>query len=201
MSVPTIGWSDFARKQHNPYSGNTYTNLSEATVISFVKHNWDKREPGHGEKDLSRKVVVPVNNFYPNSIFLPVVDLDERLEVHARVTRRQEGERPYVETFVYAEEIEELGIKLKEPKYVKIVCYSAEALLENDGKRSTDCEWEIVCLLASMFEQEPMTPLTMARNFLNEAGGTKSDYTAQQFAEAIWHHSINRGIRVVRLPV
>lgn len=199
-NAPSIGWSDFARKQHTPFTGNTYTNLSEETVAQFVRHNWDQRKPGYGETDVSRKVVVPINNFYPNTVFLPVVDLDERLSVQAKITRRQEGEKAYVETFVYEDDVKALGLKLREPRYVNAVCYSVEALLENDGTRSTDCDWEIVALLGSMVQEEPMTPLTMARNFLAEVGGTKTNYTPLQFAEAIWYHNINRGIRVVRRP-
>jgi hypothetical protein len=68
--------------------------------------------------------------------------------------------------------------------------------LENGGTRTTDDEWEIVCLLASENEKEPMPPLTMARNYLAMAGGTKSVYTADEFAQAIWHHSTKGRVKV-----
>lgn len=186
--TPTIGWSNFALRSHNIYSGNSYTNLSETDVIDLVKNSWDKRTPGNGEKDLSRKVLVPIT-FEAGTFFLPMVDLDERMKVYARIVKRQEGEKPYLETYVDADEICELGIKLKEPKFVNIVCYSAEALTENGGERTTNDEWEIVCILASMVEKEPMTGLDMSRNMLEKVGGTKSEYSAQEFAEAIWYWS------------
>jgi hypothetical protein len=34
-----------------------------------------------------------------------------------------------------------------------------------------------------------MDPLTMARNMLAKPGGTPCDYTAEQFAEAVWYWS------------
>ncbi|MBU2502315.1 DUF3228 family protein, partial [bacterium] len=68
-----------------------------------------------------------------------------------------------------------------------VVLYSREALLENGGTRSGDADWEIVCLLAGPEEDEPMDPLTMARNMLAKPGGTPCTYTAEQFAEAVWY--------------
>jgi hypothetical protein len=37
-----------------------------------------------------------------------------------------------------------------------------------------------------MLENEPMHPMTMARNMLEKSGGTKAEYTGQQFAVALW---------------
>lgn len=192
-----LGWSDFAKQRHAPGAGYTYTTLSETEVVGLTLGAWGKRRPGQGETTLDRKVVVPVT-FPPGSFFLPVVGLVEGLPVQARVTRRQEGEDLYVETFVYEDDVARLGLKPQEPKYVNVVCYHHEALLENNGTRSTACEWEIVCLLGSMVPVEPMTPLTMARNYLSLPGGTKSVYTAEEFAEAIYFHSTKGGVRIKR---
>ena len=70
-----------------------------------------------------------------------------------------------------------------------MVLYSAETLTENDGTRSGDFDWEVVCLLAGAAQTEPMDPLTMARNMLEKPGGTYAPYTAQEFAEAIYFWS------------
>ena len=45
-------------------------------------------------------------------------------------------------------------------------------------------------------EEEPMDPYTMARNFLHLKGGTKGDFTAEQFAQSIvyWNnHAMTAG--------
>lgn len=191
----TLGWSSFARLNSRWQKGNSYTTLDEAEVVRLVQEHWGQRKPGAGETDCSRKVLVPVP---PKGFYIaPVAKLVMGMPVQAEVVQRQEGEAPYVQHFVTPEDALNHGAMLETPaEFVDIVCYSAEALLENDGERSTDCEWEIVTILAMRgLRSEPMPPLTMARNFLEKPGGTKGVYTAQEFAEAIWHWS-NKGIRV-----
>jgi len=182
-----IGWSQFALDSSVKKEGNSYTILSQQDVIDLCIQNWDTIEPGDGESGVTRKVLVTVP---PEGFFLPPrIDLQEGLPVHTEVVKRQAGEDLYLQNFVLPEDAEKFGYKEKPASRVKIVLYSAEALLENDGKRSTDCDWEIVCILCFDSEDEPMAPLTMARNFLEKAGGTKSVYSAQQFAESIYFYS------------
>lgn len=194
--VPTVGWSDFARTHSAAGTGNSYTTLNEEQVVALVRANWDARKPGNGEVGLDRKVLVPVPAF---GFFCPPrAKLVPGLPVRAEVFKRQEGEEPYVQTYVTPEDAAKFGALLETPaKVVEIVCYSAEALLENGGTRNTDCDWEIVTILCSLKNREPMTPLTMARNFLEKTGGTKSTYTAREFANAIWYWS-QQGVRVKR---
>jgi hypothetical protein len=74
----------------------------------------------------------------------------------------------------------------EETKFASVVMYSADTLLENDGTRSGDFDWEVVCLVAGPVEIEPMDPLTMARNMLEKPGGTYCEYSAAEFAASIW---------------
>jgi hypothetical protein len=39
-----------------------------------------------------------------------------------------------------------------------------------------------------------MNPLTMARNFLEKPGGTFCEYTAREFAEAVYYWSRRAGL-------
>jgi hypothetical protein len=209
--IPTIGWSAFALKQHTPNSGNSYTTLKPSEVVAIVHDHWALRTPGQGENGLERKVVVPINLRHRPYFYTPFVDLTPDLPVRALITRRQDGEDFYVETYVSPSECAAKGIELKRRpvKKVSIVLYAADVLTENGGERSTDwvgvpcgrvqylCrDWEIVCLLCSDQDNEPMVPLSMARNYLQKPGGTFTDYSAKDFAEAIYYHSTHRGIRV-----
>lgn len=198
----TIGWSDFAIKQHTPVSGKSFTTLSPDAVIELVLDRWADRQPGHGEKDLSRKVVVSLSpDCFADFFTPPYVDLSPNLPVRARVTQRQKGEDYYIETYVNSHDCSVLGLEVhRNPaKKVAVVLYSAEALLANNGTRSTDCDWEIVCLLVSdrAENEPPMVPLTMARNQLELPGGTKSEYTPKEFAEAIMYWSAHKGVKVM----
>jgi hypothetical protein len=97
------------------------------------------------------------------------------------LTRRQPHESPYIK-------LEADGPTVP-CKFAKVVLYSANELLKNDGERSSDADWEIVCIIASDVENEPMHPLAMARNQLEMPGGTPRSYTAEEYAQAIWYWS------------
>lgn len=192
----TIAFSDFARKHNSRSSGNSYTSLTEQQVECLVLDNWHKAIPGQGETTLDRKVLVPVD---PRGFWCPPrASLVEGMNIKAEVKTRQAGEDPSIE--IYVEEAEARrcnALVFQEAKRVDVVCYSADALLENNGSRSSDCDWEIVCFLAINRDVvEPMQPLAMARNFLEKVGGTKGDYSAKEFAEAIWHHHTQKGVKV-----
>jgi len=200
--TPTIGWSNFALKNSVRGTGQSYSILTASQVVEMVRANWELRTPGDGEGDCrDRKVLVPVPNMGNEPLFFcpPKVKLIAGMPVQAQVAVRpgQEntGEKPHVETWISAENAQNYDLIETPASLVNVVCYSAAALLENGGERSTDCEWEIVTILATPGEPEPMHPLTMARNFLGLAGGTKSVYTAEEFARSIEFHS-NKGLKV-----
>jgi hypothetical protein len=189
----SLGFSKFARERHKKGTGNSFFNLSEELVIKLVTDEWALRYPGQGETGLDRKIVVPVN---PIGFWISTTTtLLEGMPLQAEVVRRQPGEDPYVEVYIDTLDAMKFGISPTPAVYCNIVCYSAEALLENGGERSTFCDWEIVAILASKKEIEPMPPLTMARNFLEKAGGTKSIYSAEEFAQAIYDNSI-KGVKI-----
>ena len=68
-------------------------------------------------------------------------------------------------------------------------------VLDEDDERETSADWEIVSLNAYTGQEPPMRPLTMARNYLHKEGGTQGDFTADQFAEAIWFWSQHATVR------
>ena len=187
MEAPTIGWSKFAQERHRKGNGYSYSNLSDSQVVKLVEHGWKNRFPGTGEVNIDRKVVVPLSTVFVGDFMTSFAMLSNLYNepVFAHVVRRQMNEDPFVRNVARS-----LSTTAIIPaKYVKVVCYSADALLENDGERSTDCDWEIVALLASDVENEPMQPLAMARNMLEKPGGTKGTYTAEEFAEAVYYWS------------
>jgi hypothetical protein len=106
-----------------------------------------------------------------------IVKLNEESELTANYAPRRLGEAPFIRVSAKA--------KKQPAKYAQVVLYRHDVLAENN-ERETDAEWEIVCIKARVTEEEePMDPYTMARNFLHLAGGTKGDFTAEQFAKSI----------------
>ncbi len=177
-AVPSIGWSDFALGRHRPDGPHSWFDGTPEELIDLVRRHWHERRPGTGRDDLSQVVIVPVP---PDRFVGSTVLVDETTPLHAVFERRQ----PHEEGFI--------SVRAEGPRepvrHAGVVLYSAATLLENGGRRSGPWEWEIVCLLASPVPDEPMDPVTMARNMLRKPGGTYCAYTAEQFAEAIWYWS------------
>lgn len=113
-----------------------------------------------------------------------IVQLNEESRVTASYAPRRKGEAPFLRVSAKA--------KKQPAKHASVVLYRHDVLAENN-ERETDAEWEIVAIKARVTEEEePMDPYTMARNFLHLAGGTKGDFTAEQFAKSIvyWNNHV-----------
>jgi hypothetical protein len=179
MNVPSIAWSKFSRDKEK-----WKFNSDSDVLIALVRNNWKDRLPGVGRKDLKQVVVVPIDNNHLglfNCNWIPVYCAKR---ITGKITKRQPFEDPFVALKGSAGKFDAMPVL-----HAKIVLYSAATLLEDNGKRSSNADWEIVAILTGPWENEPMTPLTMARNMLRKPGGTYVKYTAQQFAESIYFWS------------
>ncbi len=178
LSILKLGWSTFAADRHLPGGKHTWYEGTHEELLDLVRKGWPLRKPGAGREDLTQVVVVPVeaHRFVGNTI-----QVDKNTVLQAHLDRRQKGEDAFIR-------VTALGPREKSA-FASVVLYSAETLTENDGARSGDFDWEVVCLLAGAAETEPMDPLTMARNMLEKPGGTYAPYSAREFAEAIYFWS------------
>jgi hypothetical protein len=165
--IPTIGLNNFVLRQT---AASKFSHFDGAwpEVINRVRESWESRTPGYKDG----VVLVPVN---PSRFMCGIVELSLSTKIRAVYAARREGEAPFVQ-------IEAFGPKTP-AAVVEIVLYRSDVL----GKdASSECEWEIVSINARCtFHPEPQTPMAMARNFLALEGGTKADYSAEQFAESI----------------
>jgi len=119
-------------------------------------------------------VLVDMNPYYFRSA---VVSLDEKSKLTVNYAPRREGEDPFIRVSAKA--------KKQRAKHASVVLYRHDVLEENN-ERQTTAEWEVVCIKArASEEEEPMDPYTMARNFLHLSGGTKGDFSAEDFAKSI----------------
>lgn len=176
--LPTFAWSEFARGRHHPDGKHTWFDGTEEDVLDLVRAGWNARVPGAGRDGLDEVVVVPVP---PSGFHGTTVLVTEQTPLHAVLDRRQPHEDAFIRVTAEGE--------TEPPRHAGVVLYSAATLLENAGARSSEADWEVVCLLAGSEVQDPIDPITMSRNFLTKSGGTYAPYTAHQFAEAIWFWS------------
>lgn len=168
----TIGMNVFATRQ-TKNSRFSYYDGSEEVLLRLVVEHFPENKSGYKDG----VVLVPVP---PEGFFSGVVALDEATPLKATFQVRRKGEEPYVDVYAVS------GKRLP-AKVVDIVLYRHDVL---EGDASTDCEWEIVSINArSTEEPEPMTPMAMARNFLELPGATKANYTAEEFARSIAYWS------------
>jgi hypothetical protein len=174
---PALGMSEFARARHTkngPYSyfDGPETEVIDRTLYAIVTDGKIIPGPRNG----IRKVVVPPEGFYSG-----VIEVTEKTELVAVCERRRDGEEPFIQVRAVS------GQKIP-ATYVEIVIYRKD-VLEEGGDPTTGAHWDIVSINASVRENEPQAPVSMARNMLGLPGGTKAVYTAEQFAESIIYWS------------
>jgi hypothetical protein len=148
-------------------------------LVALVELHFGEAKPGY--KDGILLVPVP-----PEGFFSGVVELSEDTPLRAEFAARRKGEEPYLQVVAVG------GDKLP-AKMVEVVLYRHDVL---GSDASTDAEYEIVSVNARPTEEpEPQTPVAMARNFLELAGGTKAEYSAEDFARSIiyWSKRAMRG--------
>lgn len=179
-SIPSIGLSDFARSLHRPGTGCSYYSKSESELINKIKKNWHARSKGAGERDIDAVCIVPVSS---DDFVTTTIHIDNAHDLEAKVVKRRNGEDSFIEVTGNGQPII--------PDNVKIVLYSREEL-KNDtlyDDYESPYDYEVVSIIVSDVKNEPMNPLAMARNYLEKPGGNKCDYTAEEFAKAIYYWS------------
>lgn len=146
-------------------------------LVSLVEKYFGEAKSGY--RDGVMLVPVPSDGFFSG-----VVEVNSDTPLKATFEARRKGEDPYLQ-------IVALGGEKLPAKTVDVVLYRRDVLLEEGPDHvSTEAEWEVISINARPTEEpEPLTPMAMARNFLVLPGGTKADYTAEEFARSIIYWS------------
>lgn len=169
----SVNWSDFALDRHQPGSGYSYFEGSHKELLELVAQNWEQRRPGVGRENLSEVVVVPM----PSARFVTTtVEVQPDQGLSAQLFQRRAGEEPFVRVVASG--------KPQPAAFAQVVLYSHQTLSKNQ-EESRAADWEVVSLVASPVENEPMDPVTMMRNMRGKSGGTQVNYTADQLLDSI----------------
>jgi len=195
--MPTVGINPFVRRQTADSRFSHFDGDLDA-VADMAALWWSSaREPGY------RDGVVLVS-VLPKGFFSGVVEVTEETPLLTTFEARQRGEDPVLVTVALK------GEKLPAGR-VDLVLYRRDVLLEDfererkaaeekgetfskteAGYAPTGREWELVSINAEPGEADepaPLTPDAMARNYLSLPGGTKADYSAEEFARSILYWS------------
>lgn len=183
IRMKKVACGSFVKRQtkdsgHSHYE-DSWEDLEEYCSIALEPHYKHLVRPGYKDG-----VVLIDLDMLAHKFRSAIVDLNEDTKLRANYAPRRPEEAPFIRLSAKAEK--------QVAKHVSIVLYRADVLAENN-ERETDAEWEIVCIKArTSDEEEPMDPYTMARNFLHLKGGTKGDFSAEDFAKSIlyWNNHV-----------
>lgn len=169
--MTTIKTNPFTHRQ-TPDSSFGHFNGSWEELEALVLSHFDKAKPGYRDG----VVLVPVP---PEGFMSSILKVSGDTSLWASFGPRRKGEAPFIQVVAK-------GTGSKVPAtHVDIVLYRHDVLVEN-SEHSCDADWEIVSVNCRVTEEEtPMDPVTMARNFLHLEGGTKGDFSAEDFAKSI----------------
>lgn len=163
----SIGINPFAKRQvaDSPYShfDGTWEELA-----AMVKEAFPDRKAGY-------KAGVVLVSLNPDRFWSAVTPIKPGARLIAEFANRRAGEEPVLTVRVAGQKVR--------ARTVHAVVYHKGVL---GADAATGMDWEVVSINTSVAEgEEPMAPVTMARNHLGLPGGSKANYTADEFAKAI----------------
>lgn len=183
--------SNFVKRQTRT-SDYSYFDGSWEDLEKLVNKNYTDGRVCNGYRD--GVILVQVDHAQLHQFKSAVVPVENIQSTDTVVESRRAGEQKYSKIISY-------GIK-QTAKSAFVVIYSKETLQEDPLNTDlTGADWEIISINCSPYIDKdlPMMPMAMARNQLADTelgkGGTKGNYTPEQFAESIifWKtHSLIR---------
>jgi hypothetical protein len=179
----TIGVLDFVKRQ-TPESKYNHFEGSWEELAGWVERCWPARRPSPHNPGV---MLVPMPESIVGRFRTSIVEITPTTPLRAEYAPRVEGEAPFIQ-------ISAPGHTKMPARRVDIILYSHEVLArDGDAPSTREADFYMVSINAyASTGEEPMHPMTMARNFLGLKGGTLPEvpYTAQEFAEAVvyWNH-------------
>lgn len=186
-----IGISSFVQRQTETSKYDHFQGSWEE-LVHLVEAQWPLRQPSPHNSGV---LLVPVPETALHRFFSSVVSVTTAHSLQAHFAPRIPGEEPFIQ-------VEATGSQKAPARRAEIILYSHETLAQDgDAPPTREADYYIISINAYASGQpEPMSPMTMARNFLGLKGGTKPQvpYTAQEFAESIVYWS--QHVRLSGLP-
>ena len=178
ISMEKVAVNNFVRRQIKG-SGKTYSqSLSFEKIAADAESQMIK---GHFKKGYRNGVRIVVGSkILLNKFVCPFVKIDSSTELKSKLVFRQEGEEPYIQIRAKSGTPAETG-------RIEYILYHHDVLAENN-EQSTNEAWELISIHAipKGISKLPMGPITMMRNQLELKGGTKAQYSSEEWAQSIF---------------
>ena len=173
----SVAVNDFVRRQTKD-SGKTYAeNLTFEDIASYAEEQLASGNYKAGYRD--GVILVQVAEELIHHFICPFVRVTEKTNLKATVVRRRPEEEPYIQLRALT------GTTLKTGS-VNLILYRHDVLAETK-EQTTDADWELISFHAipEGIEKMPMGSVSMMRNQLQLAGGTKAYYESEKWAESV----------------
>ena len=169
--------NDFVKRQTKS-SGKAYSEeLSFDFFAKYAQKKLIKNEFIEGYRPEVR--IVKLENKYVHKVFCPYVRITKETRLSAKVVKRREDEDFYIQ-------VRAMNGNLIRTGSVDLILYRNDILLENN-ENTTNADWELISInaLPKGVESMPMGPITMMRNQLKLNGGTKAEYSSDEWAKSV----------------
>ena len=169
--------NDFVKRQTKS-SGKAYSEeLSFDFFAKYAQKKLIKNEFIEGYRPEVR--IVKLENKYVHKVFCPYVRITKETRLSAKVVKRREDEDFYIQ-------VRAMNGNLVGSGSVDLILYRNDILLENN-ENTTNADWELVSINAipKGVKSMPMGPITMMRNQLELNGGTKAEYSSDEWAKSV----------------
>lgn len=177
-----IGILDFVRRQ-TPESRYAHFDGSWDELVTLVRQQWPHARPSPHNPQVR---LVPVPAPWLPRFYASTITVTPDMTLQAEFSPRVPGEDAYIQ--VCAPDASKTPAQRAE-----IILYSHDVLAaDGDAPPTREADWYIVSVNAYISDQdEPMNPMTMARNLLGLKGGTRPEtpYSPEEFARAIVYWS------------
>ena len=177
ISMEKVAVNDFVRRQIKG-SGKTYSkSLSFEEIAIDAELQMIKGHFKEGYRDGVRIVIG--SETLLNKFVCPFVKIDSSTELKSKVVSRQKDEESYIQIRAKA------GIPVEAGR-IEYILYRHDVLVENN-EQSSNKAWELISIHAipKGIKKLPIGPVTMMRNQLELKGGTKAEYTSDEWADSV----------------
>ena len=177
-----VAVNDFVLRQKEG-SGKSFTN--KLSFQEIADHAEQQMVLGVFKEGYRKGVrIIDVDASLTHEFMCPFVRIDAKTKLLAKHVQRREGEKYYIQIRAKSGELLRAG-------KVELILYHHDVLSEND-EHTTDFECELISFHAipEGVDYMPMGPVTMMRNQLELPGGTKANYSSEDWAKSIefWQH-------------
>ena len=175
--IKKVAVNEFVRRQHKG-TGKTYSdNLSFEDIAAHAQDQLNQGIYKEGYRD--GVIIIPVTKDLIHHFICPYIKISINSLLRATMVKRRPNENPYIQ-------IRALNGNRLQTGSAELILYRHDVLLETK-EQSTNTEWELISFHAipEGITHMPMGTVTMMRNQLQMAGGTRAIYDSEKWAESV----------------